>query len=82
MIENPLVFGGNIIQRSKTMMSEDFAQEHTGSSAGNFKGGGIQDLMIAKEFWLAMARNDRTSAEQIVAWLEVPLLSSWPIRSN
>jgi hypothetical protein len=28
--------------------------------------------MIADEFWLAMARNDRTSAKQIVAWLEVP----------
>jgi hypothetical protein len=37
-----------------------------------FRGGGIQDLMIAEEFWLAMARNVRTSAKQIVAWLEVP----------
>ncbi len=41
-------------------------------SAGDFEGGGIQDLTIAEEFWLAMARSNRTSAEQIVAWLKVP----------
>jgi hypothetical protein len=54
------------------MISEDSAQEQTGSSAGDFKGGGVQDLMIAEEFWLAMARNDRTSAKQIVPQLKVP----------
>ncbi len=42
-------------------------------SARDFEGGGgIQDLTIAEEFWLAMAKNSRTSTEQIVAWLEVP----------
>jgi hypothetical protein len=54
------------------MMSEDSAQECTGLSARDFEGGGIQDLTIAEEFWLAMARNNRTSAKQIVAWLEFP----------
>jgi hypothetical protein len=32
----------------------------------------MPNLTIAEEFWLAMARNDRSSAKQIVARLEVP----------
>jgi hypothetical protein len=51
---------------------EDSIQERTSSPARDFEGGEIQDLMIAEEFWLVMAWNDRTSAKQIVAWLEVP----------
>ena len=68
---SPQILGGNIIQISKTIMSEESPQEQTGSAAGDF-GGGIQEPMIAEEFWLAMARNNRASAEEIVTWLEVP----------
>jgi hypothetical protein len=68
---SPQILGGNIIQISKTIMSEDLPQERTGSAAGDF-GGGNQEPMIAEEFWLVMARNNRASAEEIVTWLEVP----------
>ncbi len=74
----PLIFwGGNIIQILKTIMSEDSPQERTGSAAGDF-GGGIQEPTIAEEFWLAMARNNRASAEEIVARLEVPPVVALP----
>ncbi len=54
------------------MISQVSPQECTGSPASDFEGGGIEDLTIAEEFWLAMARNDRTSTKQIVTWLKVP----------
>ncbi len=53
-------------------MAEDSAQGASGIFAGDDEGGDPQELLIAEEFWLAMGRNDRTSAEQIVAWLDVP----------
>jgi hypothetical protein len=53
-------------------MAEDSAQGASGIFAGDDEGGGPQELSIAEEFWLAMGRNDRTSAEQIVARLDVP----------
>ncbi len=70
-------FGGNIIRISKTIMSEDSPQERTGSAARDF-GGGIQKPTITEEFWLAMARNDRASAEEIVARLGVPPVVALP----
>jgi hypothetical protein len=58
-------------------MSEDSPQERTGSDARDF-GGGFQEPTIAEEFWLAMARNDRASAKEFVAWLEVPPVVALP----
>jgi hypothetical protein len=40
--------------------------------AGDDKGGDPQELTIAEEFWLMMGRNDRTLAEQIAVWLDIP----------
>jgi hypothetical protein len=62
---------------SKTIMSEDLPQERTGSATKNF-GRGIQEPTIAEEFWLAMARNNRASAKEIVAWLKVPPVVALP----
>jgi hypothetical protein len=36
------------------------------------RGGGIQEPTIAEEFWLAMARNNRAGAKEIVTRLNVP----------
>jgi hypothetical protein len=54
------------------MNSQDAPSKQPGLSPGISRGGGMPNLTIAEEFWLVMARNDRSSAEQIVAWLEVP----------
>jgi hypothetical protein len=54
------------------MVLEDSAQERTGSQAGDPKGGGVQEPTIAEEIWLAMARNNRAGAKEIVAWLDLP----------
>jgi hypothetical protein len=54
------------------MNSQDAPLETTGSLAGDFEVGGMPSLTIAEEFWLTMARNDRSSTKLIVARLEVP----------
>ena len=53
-------------------MADDSAQAPSGFAAGEDKGGDPQVLSIAEEFWLAMGRNDRTTAEAILTWLDVP----------
>ncbi len=53
-------------------MADDSAQGLSGIPAGEDEGGDPQVLSVAEEFWLAMGQNDRTTAEAIVARLDVP----------
>ena len=53
-------------------MADDSAQGPSGIPAREDEGWDPQVLSVAKEFWLAMGRNDRTTAEAIAARLDVP----------